>query len=79
VLAAKGANGAVCAVVDQGNDTGAVAQEGSSSCDGVQNTVQAQPRRHRRRILLQALGQSPCATNCQSGQVADAGTVAEVV
>lgn len=79
VLAAEGSNGAVCAVVDHGDNSGAVAQEGASSCDGVQDAVQAQPRWHRSRVLLQALGQTPGAADCQCGQVADAGSIAEVV
>lgn len=79
VLASQGSNGAVCAVVDHGDDTGAVAQERTSSCHGVENAVQSQPRWHRGRVLLQTFRQAPRATDGQGRQVTDAGSIAEIV
>lgn len=79
MLAAEGANGAIGTIVDQSNDTGAVAQERSTSCDSVQNAVHAQSRWHRSRVLLQALRQTPRASNGERSQIADTGAIAEVV
>lgn len=79
VLAADGADDAVGAIVNQSNDTSAVAQERSTSCDGVQDTVHAQPPWHRGWVLLQALRETPRASNGESSQIADTSAITEVV
>lgn len=79
MLSAQRTNRAVGAVIYQRDDARAVTQEWASARDGVEDAVEAQPRRHGGWVLLQTLRQAPCATDGQGRQVADASAVAEVV
>jgi hypothetical protein len=79
MLATQRANSTIGTIINQRNHARAVTQKGSPPRDRVQNTVQAQPRRHAGGILLQPLAEPPRASYGEGGEVADARAVAEVV
>lgn len=78
MLATHVTNSRVEAVVDDGDHTQRVAQEGTPPGDGVEDGVQSQPgglRIGSPQALLEAQG----ASYRQTGQVCDAGAVTQVV